>query len=356
VDVLFIDTSTKLDTVTDLETRARGGMINSLITLSGLLSDMGHSVTVASDIKKGGKTLDGVWWPVSTCDLTGYSWDVMICNRGIGDGFPHIRAKRRVLWTHDLPHNGFIEFPKMMQAFAATIFMSRYAESVWRTFYRTIGRSFQIPNGVDKSTFYPRPEKDYNYLIYASAPNRGLKRLPLILDAIRTRLTQNVYMRAFSNLAILHPNEVDSKDNGNGDGFEMEYQSIRESAVELHDPLPKYKIAQEIGRAGAMIIPTDYPEICSNIILQSLASGTPVITTGNLGSAAEWITHGRNGMLTQFHPVDYMVYQVEMVRNAVEILSDRGQHLRMVKKTSNTRIHSWEEIASKWDRMLKRIY
>jgi len=239
-----------------------------------------------------------------------------------------------------------------MGAFDATVFMSRYAERVWRTFYRTIGKSFQIPNGIDQTVFYPDDYKDLDYLIYASAPNRGLKRLPLLFEAIQSRTRQSVHMTAFSNLAAQHPNECRE---GNDDGFQEVYKTVEESAVTLRKPIPQHELAGELGKAGLMILPTDYPEICSNIVLQSLASGTPIITTGYLGSACEWIKHGKNGMLTTYHPVDYMVYQLEIVRNAVQVLNDEKLHRKMMRNAANTNILTWEEVATAWNKMLRRL-
>jgi glycosyltransferase involved in cell wall biosynthesis len=347
--ILFLDRSTRLSTIHDLTGRARGGMVSSLRVLPDKLAGMGHDCSVLAEIEQPGKTDAGVWW---SNEYNGNRVDVLVFNRGVGHGAPEIDARRRVLWTHDLPHNGFIPDPKIMGAVAATVFMSRYSERVWRTFYRTIGRSFTIPNGVDRERFYPR-RKDLDYLIYASAPNRGLKRLPLIFEAARHQTRPDMYMRAYSNLAVMHPNEVEGDDGR--DGFELHYQAIRESEVELHDPLPQSEFAGEIGRAGLMVLPTGYPEICSNVILQSLACGTPVITTGRLGSAGEWLVHGKNAMLTQFQVADYMVYQMEMVRNAVAVLNDENKHRRMIENAAKTKLLTWDEVAHKWERMLHKI-
>lgn len=344
--ILFVDLSTKLETVNDLRTRGRGGMVSSLFEISDYLSKR-HGVTVLADIEQAGKTGSGARWFNRATFPREESFDFLILNRGVANGLPEISAKRRILWTHDLPHSGHIPEPQTMNAIAATVFMSEYAESVWKAFYKTIGRSFLIPNGVDKNIFYPR-EKDFNYLIYASAPNRGLKRLPLIFEAIKSRTDRPVYMRAFSNMSILHPNE-------DGGEFELDYKSCEEAGIDRREPIPQSELAEELGRAGLMILPTDYPEICSNIILQSLASGTPIITTGQLGSAGEWIRDGKNGRLTRFQVHDYMIHSVEMVRLSVEVLNDNRKHSRMIEAAAKTKIYSWEAIGAKWEKMLKKL-
>lgn len=349
--ILFLDFSTRLDTINDLKSRARGGMVTSLFKVSDVLSQLGHEVFVVSDISKDGKTDSGTIWCAETgaCFLKGYDWDFLICNRSTGEGYTGIKAKHRILWTHDLPHNGFIPDPRVMTAFSATVFMSNYAERIWRAFYKTIHKSFLIPNGVDKDLFYPR-EKDLDYLIYCSAPNRGLKRLPLIYDAVKSRTRDSVYMNAYSNLEKMHPNEaLTSPDHA------ADYEKVSGSEVTLLDPIPQKEFAEQIGKAGLAIMPSNYPEICSNNVLQSLASGTPVITTGNLGSACEWVKHKKNGMLTKFQVNDYMIYSLEFVRNCVDVLNTPDFHCKLIHNASKTKVYSWEQIGDKWEKMLKKL-
>lgn len=342
--ICFLDRSTKLDTAFDLEIKPRGGMVNSLFKVSDYLSGRGHDVWVLSDIKTPGVTKSGVKW-VNQYSLQ--EFDFLITNRGTGSGYADINARHRVLWTHDLPHSGFIPEPNTIKAFSATVFMSRYSERQWRTFYKTIGKSFLIPNGVDDS-FYPR-EKDLDYIIYFSHPNRGLKRLPFILDCIQSQLGRQLKCHAYSSKAM-YPQEGDSP----GEIWELDYTDIP-TTFHHKDPIPTYELAGEVGKAGLCIMPTNVPETCSNSILQALKSGTPVITTGNLGSAGEWVNHRKNGMLTHYTPSDYMVYQVEMIRNAVEVLGDDKLHRRLMKRAAKTKIDSWDQVGQKWERMLKRL-
>lgn len=352
--ICFLDLSCCLETVHDLEANPRGGMVSSLFKVSDYLSSQGHDVWVIADIKNTGRTYSGTTWVDSLRDSI-KNVDFLVCNRGVGDGYPEVNAKHRILWTHDLPHAGFIQNPKTIKAFT-TVFMSGYAERIWRDFYKDIEKSFTIPNGVDKSIFYPR-EKDLGYIIFSSAPNRGLKRLPFIFDCIESRMKKPIRMSAYSNLKKLHPGEVDPEiRDEEEDGFSIIYNRVAESKVSLLDPIPQKQLAEEFGCASLMILPTDYPEICSNTILQALSSGIPIVTTGNLGSAGEWIRNGWNGFITKWHPVDYMVYQVELIRHAVKILEDEKLHRKMIENAAKTKIYSWEEIGQRWDRMLHRLY
>jgi glycosyltransferase involved in cell wall biosynthesis len=342
--ICFLDSSTKLETVNDLETRARGGMVTSLFKVSDYLSRQGHGVWVYSDIKTPGTTEAGTRW--INWNLEG-PVDFLVCNRGI-NGFG-IEAKHRILWTHDLPHAGHIPEPKNIKSFSATVFMSEYAERIWRFYYRDLDRSFLIPNGVDKSIFYPR-EKDLNYIIYASAPNRGLKELPFLFSCLKEKTGKPLYLKAFSNMSKLHPNEV-----GEVDDYEDIYEDVRNSEIELCDPIPQTELAEELGKASLMILPTSYPEICSNTILQALASGVPVVTTGCVGSSSEWV-NGKNGALTEWLPHDYMVYKIDLLRKATGILQNENLHRKLIEGCTKTKIHTWDEIGELWEIMLDRLF
>ena len=324
-------------------------MISSLFRVTDVLAGRGHELVVLSDIAEPGTTAAGVHW---VHEPPAGRFDALVLNRGVGDGYPLIEARRRVLWTHDLPHAGFVPDKRTLRAIDQVVFMSRYAEAVWRCFYPDIGRSLCIPNGVDRDIFKPDPSKDLKYLIYASAPNRGLKRLPLIFDALKAKLPgRDLKLRAYSDLARLHPNEVRDEQQ---DGFALDYQACEAVGIERLEPVPQPALGRELGRAGLMLLPTDYPEICSNIVLQSLACGTPIVTTGGIGSATEWIRHGVNGWLTRYQPVDYMVHSVEMIRAAEAILGDAARQQRMIKAAARTPLLSWEEVGKRWERLLNR--
>jgi glycosyltransferase involved in cell wall biosynthesis len=346
--LLFVDASTKLQTVRDLESRPRGGMVSSLFKVTDYLASRGHKVFVLSDIESAGKTQAGTHWihePVG-------QFDVLVANRGVGIGYPGINAKARVLWTHDLPHSGFIPDPKIIRGFACTVFMSDYAEGIWRTYWPDIGHSTIIPNGVDKELFKPR-DKDLGYLIYFSHPMRGLKRLPLIAEVIDAKANRHIKFVAFSNAKLQYPNEVDS-DRDHEDP--IDYPDDAKGVLKIRDPLQQARLAEEVGRAGLCVMPTGYPEICSNVILQCMASGTPLITTGGLGSVGEWVKHRKNGMLTKYRISDYMVHTVEMARNAIEVLNDERLHRKLIRGASKTRVLSWSEVGAKWEKVLSRCF
>jgi glycosyltransferase involved in cell wall biosynthesis len=349
--ILFVDLSCKIDAPDILFRKGVPGMVQSLFKVSDYLSSKGHKVTVMANIDTPGSTVAGTMWinPGFQNEAIKEDWDVLVSNRGIGDGFPFIETKRLVLWTHDLPHNGFAENPDIFKQYSLTIFMSKYAEKVWRAFYPIIGKSVFIPNGVDKKIFYPR-EKDLGYLIYFAHPIRGLNRIPLIYSGIKGHIGEGIHMKTFSSR---YDNIRDFKDNM--DFFPAPSIDEHPEGLEMNEAIPSKELGEEVGRAGLFLMPTGFHEICANVILQSMASGTPIITTGNIGSAGEWVKDGVNGILTEFIPADYMVYQVEVARKSIELLKDKKKHLSLIDGAKKTMIYSWEEIGDQWEKTLLNL-
>lgn len=340
--VLFLDLSTGLGTLEGYN-GAVGGRVGSLRIVSDYLAREGWRVEVLSDCAPGETTAGARW-----VDRPEGRYDVLVLNRGLGRGYAEIDARHRVLWTHDLPHTGYVQDARHPRMLSGVVYMSRYGRDVWRTAFPSLGRGVIIPNGVDRKLFRPI-EKDLDLIVYASAPNRGLSRLPLILDAVRTRSRPDVYLVAYSNLAKLHPVEV-----GETDENACIYAEIVASDVDLRDPIPQPLLAGQLARAGMMILPTGYPEICSNIVLQALSCGVPIVTTGHLGATPEWVS-ARNGSLTRYQPHDYMVYTMEIVRNASAILNDVRRHRSLIDGASRTPVWSWDKVGHAWHKYLSRF-
>lgn len=354
--VLFIDFGTSLESLADYTTKAQGGRVGSLLEVPNALSQLGHEVAVLSDIKKPGTTPEGVYWyshrmiPIAFLEK---EWDFLVANRGIADGYPYCLAKRRILWTHDLPHPGFIKDPRLMQHFH-TVFMSRYAERVWRIHYPLIGKSSIISNGVDRGIFYSlgNTERKLKRIVYISSPNRGLHRLPAIAEVVNEKLGKPLEWIAYSNQKILHPMEGDCNNEGANDNWGS--LDVEGAPITLKDPVTRQEIADVLRSSGMMVVPTGYPEICSNATLQALACGVPVVTAG-IGSAGEWIKSGWNGYLTKTVLSDYMVYLVEMARAVYKIVSNPFLQTKMCNNAAATKIYSWQEIGAQWEKMLKKI-
>jgi glycosyltransferase involved in cell wall biosynthesis len=345
VRICFLDFSLKLESLDELKKTGRGGMVSSLFKVPDALSKLNNEVDVLSDIQNPGTTEAGTRF----VNQPEGAYDALVLNRGMHDGYPMIRARHRVLWTHDVPHSGFIPDPRSAAALSLTIFMSRYAEKVWRFCYPEIGKSVQIPNAVDKTLFFPR-EKDLNSIVFFSHPNRGLQRLPLIFAGVRGKTGRPLTLDAFSSCYKNEPGGQEYIDL-----FNENMTCVKPEGLVRHEFVPHHELAEKVGRAGLMVMPTDLPETCSNSVLQALASGTPVVSTGYIGSVKEFVNE-KNGYLTENIPANFgSIYSVEIARAMISILIDEKKHRKMIKAAARTKILTWEEVGASWNKALLRL-
>lgn len=352
--VIFVDWSTGFDSVDQFFSRPLGGRLTFLRYLPAELCFLGHDCTVLSDAVGG--VVDGVRWlgPSKFDEVCDSEYDFLVTMRGTLGGLPEIRAKRRILCIRDLPHYGLCKDPILLNAFSAAVVGSHYGAGVWKEYFQNLPKTYIIPNGVDRDVFYMR-KKDFRLAVFASAPNRGLMRLPLIVDMAREKTGIDFRMCAFSKLGKLHPGEV--KKDIYVDGHAIDYALMNSGSIEWLDPVSQAELANILGTAAVMIMPTGFPEICSNSVLQSLASGTPVIATGGIGSTPEFISHGVDGFLTRYAPHDYMVYDMEMARLVIKALSDHKMLAKMMSRATNSKkVKTWRAVAESWCRMFRELY
>ena len=346
--VLFFDPSAQLRSLEDLRVKGRGGMVSSLVKVPDGLRALGHHTCVCASIELPGDSHGGTPWVNASAwpDLCRERWDVLVFNRGMGeDGGADLQARHRVLWVHDLVHSGWMPEPQRARGLASVVFMSRYARRSWRTYYPALPRGVIIPNGVDLELFKP-VDKDPRLVINANAPNRGLRQLAQLAILLRQRVP-DVRVVYFGNMREQHP-----ADRGD---YEAAYAAARESGIEMMGCVPQSVLAEWMARSSLMLIPNSYPEICSNVTLQALASGIPIVTT-DAGSATEWIRDGWNGAISQHRAEDGWVCWMELLRASVRILEDAKWRQRLASNARRTpRLYSWSEIARQWDRMLHSL-
>jgi glycosyltransferase involved in cell wall biosynthesis len=352
--ILFVDLTTGLESFQDLKIRARGGMVSSLYLLPKVLSKLNNECHIFSDAAIGGTTEAGVVWLTRMDEniIAKEKYDFLVLNRQTyTNGFPEITAKHRIFWVHDMVHGGWINDPEYAKSLAATVFMSEYSVDTWKYYYKDIDRYFIIPNGVDKSIFKPG-KKDLNKLIFFSAPNRGLEFLPLILNPVREATGRDLKLTAFSNMTVLHPQETKERDK-----FAQMYEKVKSEGIDLRDPIPQEELAQFVAEAGLMLKPNNYAETCSNTTLQSLACGTPVITTA-IGADQEWVQNGINGMISKYtYANDGPIFLLEMIRMVIDVLKNKENHQKMIKAAPKTKnVLTWEEVGDQWNKMLEVVY
>ena len=97
-------------------------------------------------------------------------------------------------------------------------------------------------------------------------------------------------------------------------------------------------------------MPNHYPEIDSNVLKQAQACGLPVVAT-SIGSANEFITHERTGLLTKTKPHDMFWWHKEFSLLTAQLATDDGLFKRLSEKAP-VGVPGWDEIGEQWCRFL----
>lgn len=163
-----------------------------------------------------------------------------------------------------------------------------------------------IPNFLHPESFQPVYESD-NYFVHAGRLARE-KGAMTMLDAVRRLNTDTKLVVA-----------------GTGDMEPEMRRFIQEhnvDNVEFVGHLKTAELSRLIQRAIFTVVPSEWYENYSMIVLESLASGTPVIGS-RIGGIPEQVVHGVNGLL--FEPGD----AADLAKQMARLIDNRGEAIEM---------------------------
>ena len=128
---------------------------------------------------------------------------------------------------------------------------------------------------------------------------------------------------------------------------------FKEKLSKLH-PVSQEVLATILRKAWCLLMPNNYPEICSNLLLQARASGCPVVTT-NIGASEEFIKNEVTGLMnTKFAPHDNYSWVVEYARLVCKLATNKPLH-EFISKNAPEGVKSWNEIGEEWNELLKNL-
>lgn len=338
--ILFIDGSTGFDP-NRIENKATGGILSSLTILPKLLAEKGHEVLVKSTWNRS-EVIDRVKYLSLTDEVK--QADIVVFNRNVLSNEIVAQAKvagaKTVWWLHDVVDHRYL-IDDAFKQIDGIIALSRYCRDTYSSFYGIEKEKFAvIPNGVDKSVFSPGKYSDRNphLMIYASAPIKGMKPIGYLCENFKRQDPRNE-IRMYASQK-LHDKQDDAL-------IRFQLEQAKKSGVTVLDPIPQAELAKVMREAWLFLMPNSYPEICSNLLLQARASGLPVIGSPT-GSIPEFISNGKNGVITKSNPCDLYFWWAEFARAALELTVDKERHKQMSIETS-IGVDSWETIAEQWD-------
>lgn len=280
----------------DLLRKPMGGVESSLIQLSKALYNTGkYNVHVFSHCYNPGSYDGVVYHELENADkaLETIEPDVLVVNRSTkliarSNLRVQFKAKKLYLWAHDNVDsssysNIFDAFEKVDGVMCVS---NTLKESLKKEFGLSEDKLFVVPLGVDLD-IKPNVEKKPFNMIYASTPYRGLKYLPKIFTEVK-KLHSEATLDVFSSMKIY---DKSLNDNDYNDVFK-ELESL--DGVTVHKPVLQRELAGYLARADVMVYPNTFFETSCLAAQQSVAYGTPVVST-NLGALKETI--GDNSIL-----------------------------------------------------------
>jgi glycosyltransferase involved in cell wall biosynthesis len=337
--LVFID-GTKGFSPTRMEKQATGGILSSLTILPRLLAKFGHDVRVKCAITE--PEVVGEVRYLTLMDEVA-SADIVVFNRNVISRELVAQAKaagaRVVWWLHDVVDPRYL-LDDAFRAVDGIVALSKYCRDTYSVFYGIEPKKFAIiPNGVDKTVFFPGPygKRKHGLLIYASAPIKGVKPLGFLAANLK-RHNPEAELRMYASQR-LHDKMDDAL-------IKFQLDRAREQGCTILDPIPQHELAQVMREAWLLLMPNSYPEICSNLLLQARASGLPVVASPT-GSIPEFLRSGEHGTITRSGPEDLYFWWHEFAGEAMKLVLDHEQHKRMSEATVFG-VDSWEVIAEQW--------
>lgn len=346
--ILFAD-ATEGFTPERKDTKPCGGILTSLTLIPRYLASKGHDVTVKSTFPELTE-IDGVKYvPISNQEALP-KWDVIVVNRN-GINVPLVQYSKSIgakviWWLHDIVDMRYLN-DNAYKFVDKIIALSEYCKYTYSRFYDLPADRFVvIPNGVDKSVFYPgkyEDRKKYRMLL-ASAPIKGFIPVQDTWTNIK-RHFPSAELIIYSNQS-LHGQE----NNGQQQAWLHEMEVL---GAKVQRPVPQPILAEKMRESWALLMPNSYPEICSNLLLQAQASGLPVISS-NIGSAGEFIKNGETGIISDAYPHDLWLWIKFYVEAVVKLFKDDELH-KKISDAAGQNVLDWNAVGERWNEEILKV-
>ncbi len=340
--------------------RPLGGGESALYYVARGLAGLGHEVTVINRCGAESGVYDGVHYydaaasPQWQSAASATPPDVLVICRAMEDVHIRVRTRARVFWSHDYQgvpkaplrsgvgrQLGIVwrraTGPLFHQRVDRIVVISAFLSEVFEWLFRVPADKLAVvPVGVDADAFAgsPPPHSPLRF-IHASVPDRGLA--PLLEDifpAIRVRYPE----------AELHVYSYQSLDA---------FRRYATSGVHLHGWAPKPDLVRSLRQSTLMLYPATVEETGCIAVLESMAAGTPAVTS-SLGVLPELAGDGRRGIAVEGWPEEGD-FSSRFVDATVRLLSDpeRLAQMRMAAHDYVITHHTWEAIALRWQQVLQ---
>lgn len=340
--------------------RPLGGGESALYYVARGLAGLGHEVAVINRCGAEAGMYDGVRYYDAAAGSHWHSAasatppDALVICRAMEDVRTGIRAHAKLFWSHDyqgvpmaplrsgVGHELGIAWrratgPLFHQRVDRIVVISAFLAEVFRWLFRVPADKLAVvPVGVDADAFAgSAPSHSTLRFVHTSVPDRGLAPLlQEIFPAIRVRYPE----------AELHVYSYQSLDA---------FRRYAAPGVSLHGWAPKPDLVRSLQQSTLMLYPATVEETGCIAVLESMAAGTPAVTS-SLGVLPELAADGHRGIAVEGWP-GKGDFSLRFVDATVRLLSDpkRLAQMRMAAHDYAITHHAWDAIALRWQQVLQ---
>jgi glycosyltransferase involved in cell wall biosynthesis len=343
-----------------IEDQRIGGSETALFWVARGLARLGHEVVVLNHCHPD----EGIYEGVRYLDILAAKthWrtegrtrppDVLVLFRRMLDVLTDLPSKARVFWAHDYQGVHVSDQPSFARSLAVVwrrltgplfhgrvdrvFVVSQFMAGLFEWLFRTPPKKLVVmPNGVDAALFEgPAPERVPMKFVHSSVPDRGLAQL---LREIFPRIKE---AHPSAELHVFSYQPLDA------------YRHHATSGVRLHGWVTKEDLIRALRESWVMLYPANFEEMGAISVLESMAAGTPAITS-TLGVLTELAADGRG--IAVPGRAGTGEFADRFVQATLALVGDRVrlEHMRTAARGYVLTNHDWEAIARRWDKELRR--
>jgi len=127
----------------------------------------------------------------------------------------------------------------------------------------------------------------------------------------------------------------------------------RHRNIEWLGELPAKEVYDLMGRAAALVVPSEWHEIFGRIVIEAYAKGTPVIAS-NIGALAELVEDGKTGFLFDAGNVGSLVDCLKKAVAGADILRGQRPAARAEFESKYTEHANYQAMMSIYERVIAR--
>jgi len=316
-----------------------GGSEEAIINLGRLLAKKGWNITVYGRPIKAGD-YDGVHYAHYTDFNPRDKFDIFISWRMPSVHSVKINAKKHYLWLHDTTPEEMVA--KHLDKIDKVIVLSEYHRSLYPNL--PDNKFILSGNGIEPRQFNQTIDKDRNYCIYTSAPDRGLECLLRMWPKIKKECpdAELHWFYGWETFDKLHAYNKDKM------AWKKEMLKLLDQpGVYDEGRVDHITIAKKYQEANLWLYPTEFTEIYCITADKAQAGGAYPITT-HVAALAERVKHGK------VYKVDDMYTnkkaQEEFILSTISKLKEPLDDRKEMTTYAQTEC-TWAKIADQWDKL-----